>query len=75
MESQDSVNSNRVMHFPTTICPHCKMIWLAPGLAKGDTYECKRCGLSFIVCDPSGETLQRSAKVLRTKTTVLTTEE
>ena len=63
------------MHLPTTKCPNCRMIWIAPGLAQGDTYECKRCGLSFIVCEPSRETLPSSARAIRTEDTVLSTEE
>lgn len=74
MESQDSLNSNRAMHLPTTRCPNCMMIWIAPGLAQGDTYVCKRCGLTFIVCEPSEETLQSSAKPIRTKRRVLSEE-
>ena len=25
------------------------MVWLAPGLKDGDTYECKSCHLKFVV--------------------------
>ena len=67
MESQHSLSSNRNVHLPTTKCPNCRMIWIAPGLSQGDTYECKRCHLSFVVCEPSEETLQRSAKAVRTE--------
>lgn len=69
MQSQDSLSSNRSMHLPTIRCPNCRLIWLAPGLAQGDTYECKSCHLSFIVCEPSGETLQRST--VRTEDDIL----
>jgi hypothetical protein len=24
-------------------CPDCRQVWLAPGLAGGDTYACKAC--------------------------------
>jgi hypothetical protein len=65
MQSQDSLSSNNNMHLPATRCPNCWMIWIAPGLAQGDTYECKHCRLTFVVCDPSAETLQPSAAVRR----------
>ncbi len=29
------------------ICPNCRQAWLAPGLARGDTYACKACGTAF----------------------------
>ena len=67
MESQNALSSNRNVQLPTTRCPNCSMIWIAPGLSRGDTYECKRCHLSFVVCEPSAETLQRSAKAVRTE--------
>lgn len=38
------------------------MIWIAPGLAHGDTYDCKQCQLSFIVRELPPETLNLSAK-------------
>lgn len=31
------------------------MVWLAPGLSQGDTYQCKSCHLSFLVGDTRGE--------------------
>jgi hypothetical protein len=34
----------------TAICPSCGRIWIAPGLADGDSYQCKDCGASFVVC-------------------------
>ncbi len=72
MESQHSVNLNRARQLPTTMCPNCRLTWIAPGLAQGDTYECKRCHLSFVVCEPTAETLQHSVKAIQRKTTVLT---
>ena len=48
MESQDVLNA-RLNLLPTTTCPNCLMVWLAPGLQIGDTYECKNCELSFVV--------------------------
>ena len=29
-------------------CPGCRQVWLAPGLAGGDTYACKACGAVFV---------------------------
>lgn len=49
MESQELLNASRLNRLPTTKCPFCLMVWLAPGLKDGDTYECKSCELSFII--------------------------
>lgn len=48
MESRYLFNSNKGGYFPT-VRPNCSMIWLAPGLIEGDTYECRSCGVSFVV--------------------------
>jgi len=29
-------------------CPGCRQVWLAPGLARGDSYACKACGAVFV---------------------------
>lgn len=51
MELQGSLGLNRFKQLPTTTCPNCMMVWLAPGLSQGDTYECKSCHLTFLVGD------------------------
>jgi len=40
---------NKRIPVPTTTCPNCMMVWLAPGLKDGDTYECRRCKFGFVV--------------------------
>jgi uncharacterized paraquat-inducible protein A len=52
LESQEFLNTSRLDQLPTTTCPNCQMVWLAPGLQNGDTYECKSCELSFIIGMP-----------------------
>ena len=67
MELQGSLGLNRFKQLPTTTCPNCMMVWLAPGLSQGDTYECKSCHLTFIVGDtrdePSPVTFEDAATV------------
>lgn len=39
-------------------CPGCRQVWLAPGLAAGESYACKACGAVFVkrggADEPSG---------------------
>ena len=49
MESQEFLSASRLHQLPTTTCPNCQMVWLAPGLQDGDTYECRKCEISFVV--------------------------
>jgi len=50
---------DRFKKLPTTTCPNCMMVWLAPGLSHGDAYECKSCHSTFLV----GATHEESAPV------------
>lgn len=52
LESQQLLDLNKRRHLSTTTCPNCMMVWLAPGLQDGDTYECKICRRSFVVRRP-----------------------
>ena len=29
-------------------CPDCQQVWLAPGVAGGDRYVCKKCGAVLV---------------------------
>jgi hypothetical protein len=49
MQTDHSIPGNRTSNLPLTTCPTCTTTWLTPGLAEGDSYECKNCGSSFIV--------------------------
>jgi Zn-finger nucleic acid-binding protein len=58
MESQELLELNRRSQLPITTCPNCMMVWLAPGLKDGDIYECRSCGLSYVVRTPIEKTSQ-----------------
>lgn len=49
MEIQELIVLNRFKQLPTVTCPNCMMVWLAPGVSQGDSYECRSCHLSFVV--------------------------
>jgi len=55
LELQESLGLDRFKQLPTTTCPNCMMVWLAPGLSQGDTYECKTCHLTYLVGDTREE--------------------
>ena len=55
LESQGLLHLDKSKHLPTIVCPNCMMVWLAPGLEHGDTYECRSCRLSFVVRRPNEE--------------------
>jgi len=58
LETQELIYLKKRQNLPTTTCPNCKMVWLAPGLNEGDTYECRGCLLSFVVGMPIEKTSQ-----------------
>lgn len=63
MESQALLISNRSDNLPTVTCPNCNVMWLAPGLLQGDTYECRSCGLGFVVGKLSRNNLRGSDSI------------
>jgi uncharacterized paraquat-inducible protein A len=52
MDRGHQLDPSASVHLPLITCVRCKMIWLAPGIAGGDSYGCKRCGVTFIVGGP-----------------------
>lgn len=60
MESQELSDLDGGMQLPTIKCPKCLMIWLAPGIVQGDSYQCRNCGASFVVAQPADNQLQVS---------------
>ena len=60
LESQEFLSASRLHQLPTTTCPNCQMVWLAPGLQNGDTYECKSCELSFYYRGATGKVTESS---------------
>lgn len=67
MKSQVPFSSS-ALHLLTIKCPDCMMMWFAPGVGHGDTYVCKECGLSFVVCNPPNQSSQPSAENDRPET-------
>jgi predicted RNA-binding Zn-ribbon protein involved in translation (DUF1610 family) len=65
MKSKESLSPNRGVRLPTVECPNCRMIWLAPGLLQGDTYECRSCGVSFVISESPDRTLQDPMKKIQ----------
>lgn len=65
MESQESLNPKGGFILPTTKCPNCRMIWIAPGLMNGDTYECRGCGTSFVVSTSEDQTEKRPLREIQ----------
>ncbi len=53
VHSQELLDSDARPPFPTIRCINCNMIWLVPGLAEGDKYECKRCRSIIVTPDES----------------------
>jgi hypothetical protein len=52
MQNEETVNFGGSIGLPVTKCTGCGMTWLAPGLVRGEIYECKNCGSKFRVSVP-----------------------
>lgn len=49
MSSTKPVRHDAMVKDSMLVCPLCTQVWLAIGVAKGDSYTCKACGHRFRV--------------------------
>ncbi|HWS53927.1 MAG TPA: hypothetical protein VN228_07365 [Pyrinomonadaceae bacterium] len=59
MVSEKSLNIRGRLRRLTVVCPECRQVWLAPGLASGDEHVCKRCGAAFVNKGPDAPSRPR----------------